>query len=142
MRAIPAPVTAAAGEFCWLDLAATDAVAARRFYRNMFGWSAHERSANGGHFTHLRLAGRDVGSLYQLSNHVLERGAPSHWLPYVRVGDIETSARRTAQHGGQVLVRPFEVEGVARIALILDAVGAQVGLWQPIERPDEATNDG
>lgn len=142
MRAIPAPATAAAGEFCWLDLAATDAVAARRFYRNMFGWSAHERSANGGRFTHLRLAGRDVGSLYQLSNHALERGAFSHWLPYVRVADIESAARRTTQCGGQVVVRPFEIEGVARIALVLDAVGAQIGLWQPIERPDEATNDG
>lgn len=34
--------------------------------------------------------------------------------------------------GGKVIVRPFVVAGVARRALILDSVGAQVGLWEPI----------
>jgi predicted enzyme related to lactoylglutathione lyase len=35
--------------------------------------------------------------------------------------------------GGEAVVLPFVVSGVARIALILDSVGALVGLWQPIE---------
>jgi predicted enzyme related to lactoylglutathione lyase len=142
MLAIPAPANAAAGDFCWLDLAATDAAAARRFYRDLFGWTARERPANGGHFTRLQHAGRDIGSLYQLSSRLVESGAHSHWLPYVRVGNIEDAARRTAQHGGQVLVRPFDVDGIARIALVRDAVGAQLGLWQPIERTREAPRDG
>jgi predicted enzyme related to lactoylglutathione lyase len=30
------------------------------------------------------------------------------------------------------VVAPFDVPGTARIALIQDAVGALVGLWQPI----------
>ncbi len=34
----------------------------------------------------------------------------------------------------QVIVRPFVVSGVARIALIVDSVGAHVGLWESIER--------
>jgi predicted enzyme related to lactoylglutathione lyase len=54
----------------------------------------------------------------------------SHWTPYVRVNDIEHAARRAAQIGGEVVVEPFLVSGVARIALILDAVGAVVGLWE------------
>jgi predicted enzyme related to lactoylglutathione lyase len=36
-------------------------------------------------------------------------------------------------HGGKVLVRPFAVAAFARIALILDSVGAHVGLWEPLE---------
>ena len=34
---------------------------------------------------------------------------------------------------GEVFVRPCTIPGVARIALVLDSVGAQVGLWQPDE---------
>jgi uncharacterized protein len=40
--------------------------------------------------------------------------------------------QRAAAFGGEVIVRPFAVDCTARIALILDCVGAQVGLWEPI----------
>ena len=126
------PGGTAAGRFCWIDLAATDAPKAAAFYGRLFGWSAHARSANGGSFTRLRLADRDVASIYQLSGGHLRDGVPSHWTPYVRVRDVDESARRAAALGGGVVVRPFDVEGVARIALVLDAVGAAIGLWQPL----------
>jgi uncharacterized protein len=121
------------GQFCWLDLAATDADSAKAFYRDMFGWTSHEQQANGGSFIRLRLSDRDVGSIYQLRETLLEHGMSSHWTPYVRVNDVEDSVRRAALCGGTVVVHPFLVSGVARIALILDSVGALVGLWEPIE---------
>lgn len=124
------PDAATAGQFCWVDLAASDSDRARHFYGNLFGWSAQNQRANGGVFTRLRAHGRDVGSMYQLSDAHLARGVPSHWTPYVRVADAEASAARAEACGGQVIVRPFEVEGVARIALVLDPNGAQLGLWQ------------
>jgi uncharacterized protein len=121
-----------AGRFCWVDLAASDAEAAKVFYRQLFGWTSREESANGGRFTRLRLSGRDVGSLYQLKREHLESGVPSHWTPYVLVDGVDAAARRAASLGGKVIVRPFAVAGVARIALILDSIGAPVGLWQPV----------
>lgn len=60
-----------AGQFCWLDLAATDAEKAKAFYGNLFGWTSYEQPANGGSFTRLRLWGQDVGSLYQLKSALL-----------------------------------------------------------------------
>jgi len=120
------------GHFCWLDLAATDACSAKIFYRNLFGWTSHEQEANGGSFIRLQLSDQDVGSIYQLRETLLERGMSSHWTPYVRVNDVNDSVRRAALFGGTVVVHPFLVSGVARIALILDSVGALVGLWEPI----------
>lgn len=122
---------AGAGRFCWVDLAASDAEAAKAFYSQLFGWTSCEQAANGGRFTRLRLSGRDVGSLYQLKREHLESGVPSHWTPYVRVDGVDESARLAASLGGKVIVRPFDVAEVARIALILDSVGAPLGLWQP-----------
>lgn len=125
--------TEAVGRFCWVDLAASDAGRAKDFYGQLFGWTSHDRAANGGVFTCLRSAGADVGSLYQLQKAHLDRGVPSHWTPYVRVTDIEATVQRATTLGGEAVVRPFVVTGVAKIALILDSVGALVGLWQPID---------
>jgi len=122
-----------AGGFCWVDLAARDATVARRFYAEVFGWSAHDQAANGGIFTRLRAGGADVGSLYQLGAAQREAGAPSHWTPYVAVDAIDAAARRVEAAGGRVVVAPFEVDGVARIALVQDAVGALLGLWQALD---------
>jgi predicted enzyme related to lactoylglutathione lyase len=121
-----------AGQFCWVDLAASDADAAKAFYGQLFGWTSRAQAANGGSFTRLRQSGRDVGSVYQLSARHLEDGVPSHWTPYLRVDDVDAVVQRAAALGGAVIVRPFMVEGAARIALIVDRVGAQVGLWEPI----------
>jgi uncharacterized protein len=122
-----------AGRFCWLDLAATDADRAKVFYGKLFGWTSHEQAANGGSFTRLRLSNEDIGSVYQLRETLLHNGMPSHWTPYVRVDNVEDAVRRAAALGGAVVVHPFIVSGVARIALIVDSVGALVGLWEPIE---------
>jgi predicted enzyme related to lactoylglutathione lyase len=127
------------GRFCWVDLAATDVVSAAQFYQQLFGWTSREQPANGGHFTRLQAAGRDVGSLYQLRRELLGRGVPSHWTPYVRVLDVDHTTRRASEIGGTVIVRPFEVSGIARIGLIADAVGAQIGLWESVGQAWEAT---
>jgi uncharacterized protein len=113
-----------------MDLAATDAARAIEFYTRLFGWSAQPEAANGGEFVRLRHDGWDVGSLYQLKQSMLESGAVSHWTPYVRVRDAEAASQRAAALGGAVAVEPFAVDAIARIALIVDPVGAAVGLWE------------
>lgn len=125
--------TEAVGRFCWVDLAASDAATAKSFYSQLLGWTSHDRDALGGVFTCLRSDGADIGSLYQLKQSHLARGVPSHWTPYVRIADMTATVARAEALGGEVIVRPFTVPGMAQVALILDAVGALVGLWQPIE---------
>ena len=116
--------------FCWLDLAARDADAAKSFYGALFGWTPRDEHANGGRFTRLVLEETDVASLYQLSPRHLTDGVPSHWTPYVATEDVERTAAHAASLGATVLVRPFDVAGIARICLIRDPGGALIGLWQ------------
>ena len=80
-------LSVAAG-FAWMDLAATDAQAAGAFYEQVFGWRSREVRANGGRFTCLQAGDRDIGSIYQLNTRSMQQGMPSHWMPYVRVGDL------------------------------------------------------
>ena len=123
------------GAFCWLDLAASDAGLAMAFYSQVFGWTFEDQPANGGRLTRCHASGHEVGSLYELKRAQLERGVPSHWTPYIRVESVDTVARRVADFGGRLVVAPFDVQDTARIALIEDAVGALVGLWQDSARP-------
>lgn len=120
------------GSFIWHDLAAADMAAALDFYRAVFGWTAITEHANGGQFIRLQSGGEDVGSMYALSRKAREQGAPSHWTPYVCVDNIEAATRSVEAAGGMVLVRPFEVEGVAYIALIADTLGSVIGLWESL----------
>jgi predicted enzyme related to lactoylglutathione lyase len=122
--------TPSPGAFCWLDLAAADADRAKAFYARLFGWTFHDQHANGGTFTCLRSGSQNLGSLYALSPRQLAHGVPSHWTPYVRVVDLDAAAARAVDLGGRLVIAPFEVAHTARIALIEDAVGALVGLWQ------------
>jgi predicted enzyme related to lactoylglutathione lyase len=122
--------SAPAGQFCWVDLAATDAARAIGFYAGLFGWTAAHQAANGGSFIRLEREGHRFASLYQLDRSALDAGVASHWTPYVRVGDVEATCREVIALGGSVAVEPFAVDGVARIALIVDPVGASFGIWQ------------
>ncbi|MBX3589278.1 MAG: VOC family protein [Burkholderiaceae bacterium] len=118
------------GRFIWHDLAAADPAAALDFYGAVFGWTAALQRANGGSFVRLQSGGHDVGSMYALSRQEREHGVPSHWTPYLRVDRVRETVRRVEDARGTVLVQPFEVDGIARIALIADPDGAVFGLME------------
>ena len=79
----------------------------------------------------LRRDGRDVAGMYELSPETLERGVPPHWLSYVTVADIVTTAARVRELGGTVVSGPFEVMDGGGMAVILDPQGAMLALWEP-----------
>lgn len=138
-NADPTPPHPAPGAFCWLDLAAGDAGLAKEFYARAFGWTFSEEAALGGHYTRCHVGGRTVGSIYALNRSQLERGVPSHWTPYIGVRSVHAGVELVAAAGGRLLVPALEVPGVARIALVQDAVGALVGLWHAVATGPPAT---
>jgi uncharacterized protein len=118
----------APGMFCWAELGSPDAAAAKQFYTTLFGWSAEDRPMGPDvYYTMLTLDGRGVAALYQL-----EPGATSapHWLSYIAVESASRSAERARAIGGEVLVEPFDVLDVGRMALVQDPTGAVVALWE------------
>lgn len=133
------PTTPETNHFCWVDLAACDADRATAFYGDLFDWTPRDERVGPGHVTRLLSNGTAVGSLYQLNREQIRRGVPSHWTPYVAVASLEATSRRVASLGGRVIVQSFEVPGVARVGLVMDPIGALIGLWQ---QTDERDNSG
>jgi hypothetical protein len=120
-----------AGTFSWVDLATTDAAAAKAFYTRLFGWEAQDMPAGPeGTYTMLSLAGKDVAGLYAMSDEQRAQGIPPHWLSYVSVADIDVATEKATTLGGTLLSAPFDVMESGRMALLQDPTGATFALWQ------------
>ena len=127
---MPVMESYAPGTFCWADLGTPDAIAATRFYTTLFGWAAEDRPMGPSAFyTMLTHQGRAVAALY--AQDPTPGAGPPHWLSYISVTSANDSARRTRELGGSVVLEPFDVLDVGRMALVQDGTGAVVALWQP-----------
>jgi predicted enzyme related to lactoylglutathione lyase len=58
-------------------------------------------------------------------------GAPSFWLSYVLVDDINASTRKAKSLGATVMKDVTEVMGAGWLSIITDPTGAPLGLWKP-----------
>lgn len=130
--------THAPGTFCWIDLGAHDAAAARRFYTAMFGWTAVESQygpAEGDIYTTYELDGKKVAASYPMDQNQKEMGIPSAWLSYVAVESADASAARAKELGASLPAEPFDVMQFGRMAMVQDPAGALFALWQAGTHP-------
>jgi predicted enzyme related to lactoylglutathione lyase len=114
------------GAFCWNELATTDLEAAKKFYIELLGWKLKESNAVGMVYNEIVVGERHIGGLYQMT---AEQGnAPSHWMAYVAVDDVDECARRVWELGGKVIVPPMDIPNTGRFCVISDPTGATLSL--------------
>ncbi len=112
------------GTFCWDELASSDIDTSAVFYQKVYGWTKSE--FEGGGETWVFKAGeRPVASLRKTPE-----GMPPHWLCYVVVEDLAASRDKVTEFGGKILVPSIEVPTVGTLSIIIDNVGAMIGLFQ------------
>src|SRR5207237_2452060 len=58
-------------------------------------------------------------------------GAPDHWNVYRAVEDAEATVAAATGHGGGVIVPAMAVADLGTMAVITDAGGAAIGMWEP-----------
>ncbi|MGC1105761.1 MAG: VOC family protein [Candidatus Acidiferrales bacterium] len=120
------------GSFCWIDLATTDQNAAKKFYGELFGWTAKDNPMGPNDtYTIFHVDGRQVSAGYTLQGHQRERGIPPHWGLYVATENADASAKRAAELGAKVLAPPFDVSDAGRMASFQDPTGAAFSVWEP-----------
>jgi uncharacterized protein len=116
----------ASGSFCWTELATTDLEAAQKFYSELLGWQLQRSDVAGVNYTEIVAGGRRVGGIHQMGSEF--GGAPSHWMAYVAVEDVDEKARRVMELGGTVCVPPCDIPNVGRFCVINDPTGATISL--------------
>src|SRR3954467_1210779 len=107
----------------WVDLSTSDVNGAARFYGELLGWETAEDG--GGHRT-FTLRGKPVAGCAR----VHEEGELPAWLTYIASDDVDATARRAGDAGGQVVMPPFDVADAGRSTVLADATGAVFAVWQ------------
>jgi predicted enzyme related to lactoylglutathione lyase len=122
-HALAAP---ADGTFCWTELATTNLEASRKFYTELLGWQLKEGQSEGMIYNEISAGGRGIGGMYQTGP---EQGdAPSQWVAYVAVEDVDAKAKQVEELGGKVCVPPTDIPNVGRFCVINDPTGASIAL--------------
>ena len=127
------------GTLSWIELYTTDGEAARRFYRELFGWQIVDIPLPGGGPGSYALIGpaeagpeRMQGGMMELPADSLARseGRP-YWHPVFAVADCDEVITRIVRGGGSVQIGPHETEGVGRLAVCLDPYAADFVVLAP-----------
>ena len=124
------PAYAPLGHFCWPELATRDIDSAMAFYGSLFGWGCVDMPTAMGNYILFKHHGLDVAAAYQMGP---QQEAPPHWNAYVAVKNADASAAKAVELGGRVIAGPFNVEGIGRMAFVMDPGGATFALWQSIQ---------
>jgi predicted enzyme related to lactoylglutathione lyase len=116
----------------WIDLGSPDPEASAEFYRQVFGWTADQVMAPGAEgpgYWYLRKDGKAVGGLGGL----MDAGATSDWMTYVRVPDAAASVATAEANGAKVRVPVMPIGPQGSFAQLTDPAGAEFAVWQPGE---------
>lgn len=100
---------------------------ARRFYEEAIGLTL----PTGGRSADSRL------EVWPLHERARAQGAPSHWLGFVAVADVEASVNRLVQSGGQRLGPAVHTPDGGYYATLLDPYGAVLALCGDEPRPTD-----
>ena len=116
-----------ANPFVHVELQTNDAVSARKFYTSLFGWKLQDVPIPGGTYTMIDVGAGTGGGM--MRNPI--PGAPSHWLSYVGVDDIDASTRKAKELGAMVVMDVTEVGEFGWMSVISDPTGAILAMWKP-----------
>jgi len=112
----------------WVDLGTADLEDAKRFYTDLFGWTAYvSPEPEAGGYTTFHLDGLPVAG----AGPLFGEGQPTAWSTYIGTADSDLIAARVEAVGGKVLVAPFDVLDQGRMAAFLDQAGAPFSVWEP-----------
>ena len=118
------------GQPCWIDIATPDTakrLAFCEFLTELFGWEFEIGGADIAYYSRAHSGGKPVAAVFELA------GVPNYWTTYLAVSDINRSIEAVKQNDGALVNGPMQVLEMGHMALCQDAVGAMVGLWQPIQ---------
>ncbi|MEZ4266881.1 MAG: VOC family protein [Myxococcota bacterium] len=115
------------GGFHWTELWAKDVDAVLPFYKKVFGFVSKPMDMPMGTYHVLEKDGVPRGGA-MTSTHA---DAPPMWLPWVSVADCDATAAKATAAGGKLVAEPFDVPGIGRMAIVIDATGAAIGVIKP-----------
>lgn len=119
------------GRFIWHELSTHDTEASKAFYTGIAGWGTMQWEHEGMKYDMFTLGETPCGGAWKIPEEGKEAGTPPGWTPYVAVPDVDATAARAKELGGDVKMGPDDIPTVGRVAVIADPQGASIGIYRP-----------
>jgi predicted enzyme related to lactoylglutathione lyase len=124
-----------ANPFVHVELASTDVAKSKQFYARLFDWKLEDMPMPEGTYTVIGVGDtKGGGSGGGMMQHPMP-GAPSMWMAYVLVDDIQASTKKAQELGATVMREVTPVQDMGWFSIIVDPTGAHLGLWQTKQKP-------
>jgi predicted enzyme related to lactoylglutathione lyase len=113
--------------FCHVELHTESAGTAKEFYGKLFDWRFEDSPSPvpGGVYTHIKVGDGTGGGLMKKAMPE----APTAWLPYVLVDDVDATLKKARGLGAKVVLEKVTVPEMGAYAVMIDPSGAALGLW-------------
>lgn len=110
------------GAFTWNELVTDNTEVAKQFFAEVLGWSTEETQMPTGIYTTFKV-GDDMAA--GMMEKTPDMGPmPNAWSVYFAVDDCDGCTEKIGELGGSVIVPPFDIEGIGRMAVARDPQGA------------------
>lgn len=119
----------AIGTVAWFDLTTERAEEARDFYRQVVGWTPEPVDMGG--YSDYTMMAPETGAPAAGVCHwrgVNLKIPPNMWIAYVAVADVDASAARCVELGGELVVPVTAMGSYGRFCVIRDPSGAVLAL--------------
>jgi uncharacterized protein len=129
---MPSRQSAPIGSPCWADLFTSDVEGSRKFYSELFGWTAEAPSPEfGGYFIFTRNGVPVAGGMGDMG----DIKANNAWSIYLASDDIAKTLEVAEAEGAQVISPVMAVADLGSQAILNDPTGAHLGVWQAATFP-------
>jgi predicted enzyme related to lactoylglutathione lyase len=119
------------GSIHWTELHSSDVEADKAWLTSSFGFEVGTMPMPNGMTYYLLKVGDDMAGGAMPG---MQPGAPSFWLSWVQVDDVDAAAARVTHHGGQLMGQAMDMPGVGRMVVAQDPTGLVFGLITPAAR--------
>jgi predicted enzyme related to lactoylglutathione lyase len=114
------------GDFCWINMLTPEPAAARAFFGALLGWTYVEMPGVG---HRMRVAGRDIGAVFDLAGPNTPKGTPPLIGVMMKVDSADAATAKVTARGGSA--KPaFDVMDQGRMAVCHDPNGAEFDVWE------------
>lgn len=121
------------GTQLWNQVHTPDPARATEFYVAVFGYEVDEIDMGGRQpFRVIKVGGRGIGGIREPVG-----GEPPHWSVTFAVADADETAARAKELGGSVLMEPFDLPEIGRLAVLHDSADAVFQVMKSAGPPPE-----
>lgn len=110
------------GQVVWRDLVTPNPKLAAEFYKKVFGWTSKQVGTEEQPYWIFKSNGKPVAGMYLMAE--TKKNAGGEWIPYFSVNSLNDFIIKSKSGGGSVDVKPIEIPGRGKVALLSDPQNA------------------